>query len=162
MTVVRVLSEPGRLNDDAREKLAEALTSVVLDVEVGSDNSLARGGIMVLFEEQPTNRWAVGGRFDDRYVSKGGRLLVITRVMAGVWTPPRRRQLIERFSAAISEALDFGSDRSLLGSCWILLEQIENGSWGAYGGPLSLLDLLEPAQFAPEQTASAREQLEQR
>ena len=161
MTVVRVLSEPGRLNDDAREKLAEALTSVVLDVEVGSDNAAARTGIMVLLEEQPTNRWAVGGRFDDRHVSKGGRLLVTTQVMAGVWTEPRRRQLIQRFCEAISEALDFGNDRSLMGSCWILLEQIENGSWGAYGGPLNLLDILEPAQFAPEQAATAREQLEQ-
>ena len=63
MTVVRVISEPGRLDDASRAKLAESLTSAVLDIEVGSDNPAARRGIMVLFIEQPAERWAVGGRF---------------------------------------------------------------------------------------------------
>ncbi|MCI0849940.1 MAG: tautomerase family protein, partial [Chloroflexi bacterium] len=73
MTVVRVISEPGRLDDASRAKLAESLTSAVLDVEVGSDNPAARRGIMVLFHEQPAERWAVGGRFDDTHVAGAGR-----------------------------------------------------------------------------------------
>ena len=162
MTVVRVISEPGRLDDASRAKLAESLTSAVLDVEVGSDNPAARRGIMVLFHEQPAERWAVGGRFDDTHVAGGGRLLITTQAMEGVWTADRRRQLIERYYQALSGALDIGSDRSLLGSCWVLFSQIEDGSWGAFGGALRLLDILAPAGFAEEQSADARELLADR
>ncbi len=63
MTVVRIVSEPGRLGEEQRAELAESLTKAVLDVEVGSDNEVARRGIMVLFDEQSSDTWAVGGRF---------------------------------------------------------------------------------------------------
>ena len=162
MTVVRVISEPSRFDDTSRSKLAESLTNAVLDVEVGSDNPAARRGIMVLFHEQPADRWAVGGRFDDTHVAGGGRLLITTQAMEGVWTEERRKQLIERYYAALCDALDLGSDRSLLGSCWVLFSQIEDGSWGAFGGALRLLDILAPAGFAEEQTADARELLTER
>lgn len=162
MTVVRVISEPGRLDDTSRSKLAESLTRAVLDVEIGSDNPAARRGIMVLFDEQPAERWAVGGRFDDAHVAGGGRLLITTQAMEGVWTEERRKQLIERYYEALSEALGLGPDRSLLGSCWVLFSQIEDGSWGAFGGALRLLDILAPGGFAEEQTADARELLTRR
>ena len=58
MTVLRVYSEEGTLDDGSRSALAEALTAAVLDVEVGSDNPLARTGIMVLFDEVRPGRWA--------------------------------------------------------------------------------------------------------
>ena len=157
MTVVRVISEPGRLDDAGRGRLAESLTRAVLDVEVGSDNPAARSGIMVLFHEQPAERWAVGGRFDDTHVAGGGRLLITTQAMEGVWTAERRKQLIERYYQALCDALDL--DRSLLGSCWVLFSQIEDGSWGAFGGALRLLDILAPAGFAEEQTADAQDLL---
>jgi len=108
MTVVRVISEPGRFDDTSRGKLAESLTSAVLGVEVGSDNPVARRGIMILFHEQPAERWAVGGRFDDTYVAGGGRLLIITQAMEGVWTDERRKQLIERYYEALCQVLDLG------------------------------------------------------
>ncbi len=156
MTVVRVISEPGRFDDTSRGKLAESLTSAVLDVEVGSDNPAARSGIMVLFHEHPTERWAVGGRFDGTHVAGGGRMLITTQAMEGVWTEERRKQLIERYYEALCDALDLGPDRSLLGSCWVLFSQIEDGSWGAFGGALRLLDILAPGGFADEQSADAR------
>ena len=157
MTVVRVISEPGRFDDASRGKLAESLTSAVLEVEVGSDNAAARRGIMVLFDEHPAERWAVGGRFDDTHVAGGGRLLIMTQAMEGVWTAERRKQLIERYYEALCDALDL--DRSLLGSCWVLFSEIEDGSWGAFGGALRLLDILAPGGFAEEQSADARELL---
>ncbi len=162
MTVVRVLSETGRLAEEARNELAESLTKAVLDVEAGADNAGARRGVMVLFDEAPASRWAVGGRFDDTHVSSAGRLLLTVQAMEGVWSAERRRQLIERFSGAISDALKLGADRSQLGSCWILFSEIEEGSWGAFGAPISLLDLLEPLGFTPDRVAAARELLEGR
>ena len=159
MTVVRVISEPGRLDDTSRAKLAESLTSAVLGVEVGSDNPVARSGIMVLFHEQPAERWAIGGRFDDTYVAGAGRLLITTQAMEGVWTKERRKQLIKRYYEALRDALDLGPDPSLLGSCWVLFSQIEDGSWGAFGGALRLLDILTPAGFAKEQAADAKDLL---
>ena len=54
------------------------------------------------------------------------------------------------------DALDLGPDRSILGSCWVLFSQIDDGSWGAFGGALRLLDLLGPGGFAEEQAADAR------
>ena len=159
MTVVRVVSEPGRFNEEHRAELAESLTKAVLDVEVGSDNEVARRGIMVLFDEQPSDTWAVGGRFDDRYVASGGRILIRTQVMDGVWTAQRRRALIERFSAAVASTIGTGEDRAALATCWVLFDTIDDGSWGALGGPISLLDLLEPGGFAAEQAADARKEL---
>ncbi len=159
MTVVRIVSEPGRLDEEHRTELAESLTKAVLDVEVGSDNEVARRGIMVLFDEQPSDTWAVGGRFDDRYVASGGRILIRTQVMDGVWTAQRRRALIERFSAAVASTIGTGDDRAALGTCWVLFDTIDDGSWGALGGPISLLDLLEPGGFSAEQAADARNEL---
>lgn len=159
MTVVRVVSEPGRFDAERRAELAEALTKAVLDIEVGSDNEVARRGIMVLFDEQSSDRWAVGGRFDDRYVASGGRILIRTQVMEGVWTAQRRRALIARISAAIASTLGIGEDRAALATCWVLFDTIDDGSWGAMGGPISLLDLLEPGGFAAEQAADARSEL---
>ncbi len=159
MTVVRVVSEPGRIDEEQRAELAESLTIAVLDVEVGSDNEVARRGIMVLFDEQPSDVWAVGGRFDDRYVSSGGRILIRTQVMDGVWTAQRRRALIERFSEAVAATIGVGEDRAALGTCWVLFDTIDDGSWGAFGGPISLLDLVEPGGFAAEQAADARNEL---
>ena len=149
VTVLRVLSEPDRLDAPARGKLAEALTAAVLDVEVGGDNPVARRGIMVLFEDVERGRWAVGGRFDDEFATPGGRLLVMAQVMEGPWTRERRRALLERLAGALAGAL--GLDAAALASTWVLLQEIDEGSWGAFGGAISILDLVEPAGFAAEQ-----------
>ena len=114
---------------------------------------------MVLFDEKPADVWAVGGRFDDRYVAPGDRILVRTQVMDGVWTQERRTQLIERISTTIAAALGLGEDRGALASCWVLFDTIDDGSWGAMGGPISLSNLLEPCGFAEGQAADARRQL---
>lgn len=162
MTVVRVLSEPGRLDDAVRGDLAESLTKAVLDVEVGNDSPVVRPGVMVLFNEKETNQWAVGGRFDETYVAGGGRLLVTVQAMEGVWSKERRAQLLERISGAVRDALRLGDDRSVLGTCWILFSEISEGSWGAFGGPLSLLDLLEPGGFTGDRAWDARKLLDER
>ena len=41
----------------------------------------------------------------------------------------------------------------------MLFSQIEDGSWGAFGGALRLLDILTPAGFAKEQAADAKDLL---
>jgi len=153
MTVLRVLYEEGRLDQASRGALAETLTKAVLDVEVGVDSTLARAGIMVLFDAIPPGRWAVGGRFDDTHVAAGGRCLIQAQAMEGVWTAARRRLLIERFSHALSDALDLGRDAGALATCWVVFDQIADGSWGAMGSAISIRDLVEPAQFTPDRGA---------
>lgn len=156
MTVLRVISEPGRLDAGTRERFAEALTATVLHVEVGSDNPVARTGIMVLFDEVPKDRWAVGGRLDDKYVSKGGRLLILAQAMQGVWTEERRKALIEGFSQAVCSTLGLDASPRTLGSTWVLFHEIPDGSWGAFGSAISIRALIEPAGFG----AAQREDIE--
>ena len=50
---------------------------------------------------------------------------------------------------------DAGCD--LAPSCWVLFDTIADGSWGAMGGPISLL---EPGRFTEPQAADARRTLE--
>jgi phenylpyruvate tautomerase PptA (4-oxalocrotonate tautomerase family) len=161
MTVLRVVTESERLSETQRSELAEALTAAVLDVEVGVDNPVGRTGVMVLFDEFAKERWAVGGHFDDSFVSPPGRMLIEARVMEGVWTPERRSALLMRFYDAVAKAFGVPRD-SAFGTCWVLFQQIEDGGWGALGRPLSITDILSPAAFSEDRQDDARRLLADR
>lgn len=155
MTVLRVVTESERLTEAQRTELAESLTAAVLDVEVGVDNPVGRTGVMVLFDEIARGRWAVGGHFDDSFVSPPGRMLIEARVMEGVWTPERRSALLLRFYDAVAKAFGVPRDAAF-GTCWVLFQQIEDGGWGALGRPLSITDILSPAGFTADRQEDAR------
>ena len=153
MSVIRVCTEPDRLDDEKRANLAEALTAATLAVEVGADTEAVRPGIMVLFDEMPKDRWAVGGKFDDTYSGRHGRILITLDAMEGVWTEARRKDLIERYSQATANA--DGSDDPMA-SCWVLIREIRDGSWGAMGTALKIERLL-PLGFSDDRASDARQ-----
>jgi len=132
--------------------LAEALTGVTLAVEVGADTDAVRPGIMVLFEEVERDRWAVGGRFDDRYSGQGGRILITLDAMEGVWTEARRKALIEGYSRAAADAV--GSEGPIA-SCWVIVREIRDGSWGAMGTAVKIENFL-PLGFTEDRADDAR------
>ncbi len=158
MSVIRVCTEPARLGDDARGALAEALTAATLAVEVGADTDAVRPGIMVLFDELPKNRWAVGGRFDDSYSGPGGRILITLDAVEGVWTEARRKDLIERYSKAAADAV--GSDGPIA-SCWVIIREIRDGSWGAMGTAVRIENFL-PLGFTEDRVDDARQTVKHR
>jgi len=158
MSVIRVCTEPGRLNDGVRGDLAEALTAATLAVEVGADTDAVRPGIMVLFDEMPKDRWAVGGKFDDTYSAPGGRILITLDAMEGVWTEARRKDLIERYSQAAANAV--GSDTPIA-SCWVIIREIRDGSWGAMGTAVKIENFL-PLGFTEDRAADARRTITKR
>ncbi len=158
MSVIRVCTEPGRFDDEARSTLAEALTAATLTVEVGADTDAVRPGIMVLFDELPKNRWAVGGSFDDTYAGSGGRILITLDAMEGVWTEARRKDLIERYSQAAAHAV--GGEGSVA-NCWVIIREIRDGSWGAMGTALKIEKLL-PFGFSEDRANDAKQTVKHR
>jgi len=152
MSVIRVCTEPGRLDVGMRSDLAELLTASTLAVEVGADTDAVRPGIMVLFDEMPKDRWAVGGKFDDSYSGPGGRVLITLDAMEGVWTESRRKDLIERYSQAVANAV--GSDEPIA-SCWVIVREIRDGSWGAMGTAVKIEQFL-PLGFTADRVEDAR------
>ena len=158
MSVIRVCTEPERLDDAARVVLAEALTAATLAVEVGVDNAAVRPGIMVMFDEVATHFWAVGGTFDDTYSGPGGRILITLDAMEGVWTEARRKELIERYTHAAAQAV---GSQSSLANCWVIIREIRDGSWGAMGTAVKIEQLVSLG-FTEDRAADARQTVIQR
>lgn len=150
MTVVRVTSLEGALNPEEREKLADLLTSAVLEVETGNDTAEARAGVMVVFEEIGRRSWYHGGRsVEDLYPPRGIFWLTAT-VMQGPWTRRLRSDLIGRLSGALRSALELPDRRAV----WITLREVPDGSWGVNGRVLGIEQLLWA--FEPDRQETIR------
>ena len=78
--------------------------------------------------------------------------MITLDAMEGVWTAARRKNLIERYSHAVAEAV--GADDPVP-SCWVIVREIRDGSWGAMGTAVTIENLL-PLGFTEDRAADAR------
>ena len=157
MTVIVVRHPGGRIDLEQRRVLARTLTDAVLEVECGAVTAAARYGFQVHFHELATDRIAIGGRLlADEPVDA---LVVDVAVMDGSWSPAARTAVIENVLDALREGL--GADEAS-SSWWVNFRTIDEGSWGAGTGVVSMLDLLALGIFTDERADEIRTALESR
>jgi len=145
MTIITVRAAEGRISAQQRARLAESLTDAVLVPEIGQFVAAARAGFQVHFPELAADCMAIGGKL----VSESGAdvITIDVAVMDGDWPPTVRKDVISNILAALVSALDANAPST---SWWVTFRIIDEGSWGARGDVLSILDLLETGMFTPE------------
>ena len=130
------------LSSDVRERLALALSDGVMSVEIGRPSEGAKPMDWMWFQTLPADHWAVGGRFDNKYVKN--RKMAIGRIIApqGLMDPALKQQAVQVVGKCLKEALGVveGDDDS---GIWVTCEEVVNGNWGVGDKIPSLFQLLD-------------------
>ncbi|GAA3831138.1 tautomerase enzyme [Streptomyces phyllanthi] len=153
MTIITVNTEKGRLSLWQRRTLAETLTDAVLVPEVGRFAPAARAGFQVHFVEREPDMMAIGGRLLADIEPEADVMVIDVAVMDGDWRQEVRAEVIERVLAAMAQACGV---QEPLPTWWVTFRVIDEGSWGAGGGVLSILSLLDTGVFTEEKIKTIR------
>ena len=157
MTIVIVTTPECRLSLEQRRQLAESLTDAVLVPEVGQFAPPARIGFQVHFAERTLDRMAIGGRLLSDLPPAPDVATIDICVMDAAWPEQVRKQVTENVLSAMAKAC--GMDKPSP-AWWTTFRTIDEGSWGARGTVLSILDLLASGVFTPERAAEIRKALD--
>ncbi|WP_432197115.1 tautomerase family protein [Streptomyces sp. bgisy027] len=153
MTIITVNTPAGRLRQEQRRMLAETLTDAVLVPEVGQFAPPARVGFQVHFVEREPDMMAIGGRLLADIGSDADVMVIDVAVMDGDWRQEVRTTVIERVLAALADACGLVDPSP---TWWVNFRVIGEGSWGAGGGVLSVLSLLDSGVFTDEKAKAIR------
>lgn len=153
MTVITVNTQAGRLSQEQRRTLAEALTDAVLVPEIGQFAPAARPGFQVHFVERALDMMAIGGRLLADVEQDLDAMVIDVAVMDGDWRQEVRTAVIERILAAMADACGLAQPSP---SWWVNFRVIDEGSWGSSGGVLSVLSLLDSGVFTEEKATAIR------
>lgn len=151
MTIITVTTRAGRLTRDQRRTLAETLTDAVLVPEIGQFAVAARAGFQVHFAEREPDMMAIGGRLVAD--TEADVMVIDVAVMDGDWRQEVRTAVIERVLAALADACGLAQPSP---AWWVNFRVIDEGSWGAGGGVLSVLSLLDSGVFTEEKVKAVR------
>lgn len=139
-----------KLNSEIKTTLAKQLIEAAAWVEVGKFSEQIAAGFTVQIEEvAPDSLWM--GLKPLAETHRSGKAVVIqTQVMAGPWNAAMREKLFFRLDAVVREVLEIPKSKS--GSdVWITVTEIEDGSFGVGGKPVSIAQLASFFTFDRQQ-----------
>ena len=135
MPFIRVTTPAHLLSDDQRSRVADRLTVAIMKIETGGHDTPGFRAISALvFDDVPTQRWAIGGVLGDEPAA-----VVEIRVPQGALDDDRRRQMAEVSYEVLSEASPELAGVDGVRRIWTHLVEIAEGNWGA-GGRIARLD----------------------
>ena len=131
-----------KLSDEIRWKLAEELSNTVMTVEVGGPTGSAKLIDWMWFHTMPADSWAVGGRFDDKYVK--GRKMALARIIApqGLMNTELKSTAVKEVARILKTALGVGKNEDDTGIFTMCIE-IDDGQWANGGKILTLFQLID-------------------
>lgn len=122
------------LTPDAESRLFRDVTDAVIRIEIGdADNARAQAASW-LFVHRPDVY--VGGQ-----PAPSPRYRFVVSVPEGQFDPERRRHMVADITAAVARAENQPPD-AVAGRVWVILLEVPDGSWGAYGRVVRLPDIL--------------------
>ncbi len=154
MTTITVTVPEVRITKVQRKELSTSLTDAVLTVELGQFEPLARLGFQVHFRELPKDSMAINGTLISE--ADADVMVIDVAVMDGHWPQADRAQVILNLYDALTNALKMGAPSP---NWWVQFRTINEGSWGANGGVISILDLLETGVFTEQKADAIRDAL---
>jgi 4-oxalocrotonate tautomerase len=84
-------------------------------------------------------------RCEHRYDKEDSMALIQVKVIAGVFTAPQKREMVERLTDAMVEI----EGENMRQTIWCIVEELADGTWGVGGRPLTADDLRALARAAP-------------
>jgi phenylpyruvate tautomerase PptA (4-oxalocrotonate tautomerase family) len=136
----------GSLTAVRKNDLAERLTHVLIEIEGGSgtDGPKARSISWVMFYEIANGSWAIGGKFDDSYVSPPGKFLVNVHVPEGSLSSDRKALVHRMVDQAVFDTFDMpvpDDPESRNPSIFVQITEWPQGNIGALGKTWGLADI---------------------
>ena len=115
------------LDDSTREKLAQALSKTMETVEFSYPTEHAQSVDWMWFHTQPADMWAVGGRFDDKYVK--GRKMALARIISpeALMNPELKARAMEGVAKDLREALGISSEDAT--GIFVHLIEVTENQW---------------------------------
>jgi phenylpyruvate tautomerase PptA (4-oxalocrotonate tautomerase family) len=154
MPLVNVTTPNGALNARQRARLAEKLTSILLRIGSGmqeeSENPAARSISHVIFHEVAPMAWAVGGKFDNSFVSEGGRILTVVTVPAGALDIPtsnlsaaeQKQRIASAVHDTFREILELPPETGVKWAPVVIVEEVPDGNLSAGGAIRRMPDVI--------------------
>jgi phenylpyruvate tautomerase PptA (4-oxalocrotonate tautomerase family) len=136
----------GSLTPARKSDLAERLTHVLIEIEggPGTDGPRSRSISWVMFYEIASDSWAIGGKFDDTYVSPPGKFLVNVHVPEGSLSNDRKAMVHKMVDQAVFDTFDVPVPDDPEGrkpSIFVQITEWPEGNMGALGRTWRLADI---------------------
>jgi phenylpyruvate tautomerase PptA (4-oxalocrotonate tautomerase family) len=133
----------GALAKDAEQQLLSKLTDLLI-VNEGADpaNPQVRS-IAWLFVHRPTEVYVAGAR------AELPRYRFVASVPEGQYDPARRQAMVSEITEAVLDAEQGAYDRDPA-RVWVFTPEVQDGTWGALGGIVTLADIATFATGDPE------------
>lgn len=135
----------GALAPDARARLADDLTTVLLRAERAPETQFFRDITWLHVHELPADAVMAGGRPVEQPTFR-----VEVSVPDGALSPRRKQEFVAEATRTIREAAGIAEADGL--RIWVLIRDVPDGNWGAGGQVVEFAKLREVAR---EQAAAA-------
>ena len=139
MPIFEVTYPQGALAPEARSKLLEDLTTVLLRAERAPDTEFFRSITWSYVHELPADAVLAGG---SPVAEPTFRIDVTTP--EGALSDRRREELVSEATRVVREAAGLGDEDAL--RVWVLMHEVAEGRWGAGGQVVHFKQLVEMAK----------------
>jgi phenylpyruvate tautomerase PptA (4-oxalocrotonate tautomerase family) len=126
MPFMDVTYPQGALTDEARERLAEELTTVLLRAERAPDTEFFRSITWLYLHELPADAVRAAGR-----PVQAPTFRVEATTPQGALSDRRRKEFVAEATRVVREAAGIPEEDGL--RIWVLCKELPEGSWGAAG-----------------------------
>ena len=148
MPIFEVTYPEGALTADARAKLMDGLTTALLKAERAPDTDFFRSVTWSYVHELPAGSVHAAGRPVTEPTFK-----IDVTTPQGALSDRRRQELVAEATSIVREAAGISEDDAL--RVWVLMHEVDEGSWGAGGQVIQFEQLRAIAASQREQAVPA-------
>jgi phenylpyruvate tautomerase PptA (4-oxalocrotonate tautomerase family) len=152
MPMIDLTLPENALSEAALAKLAEDLTTTLIEMEGAPDNEYTRALAWCFIDERPAGRITVGGKPSQRPVYRVR--MTVPEGAPGVDGPlvlANRERLVKRVSALVLEAEGSPPTASDAARVWVQLIVLPDGYWGGFGMVVRMPDIASIVGGLPEE-----------
>jgi phenylpyruvate tautomerase PptA (4-oxalocrotonate tautomerase family) len=141
MPMMTVQYPPEALTPELKDKLAEDLTQVILQIEGGADTPAGRSIAWVRFQPIARGDWYLGGRNDSTFEAAAGRWLIELNVPEGSMNQDRKSDCHKAITRAILAVTGKSNIEGAGRSIWIQIFEWPEGHLATSGRTSSLFGI---------------------
>jgi phenylpyruvate tautomerase PptA (4-oxalocrotonate tautomerase family) len=135
MPMIDVTLPEGAITGDARNELAEKLTTTLLHYEGAGDLPFARQITWIYFDERPAgSHYVAGVPAEDAHYR-----VLVTVPFGAIKEDERKEGLVADLTRAVLDAAGLDESQSL--RVWVFIHEVPDGHWGGAGRVFRLRDI---------------------